>query len=69
MAVEALALAERKDARLWIVGGASGKGGGAEVDRIRDLIDDRGLTDRVEFVPAQPHHLLSTYTAICCGGI
>ncbi len=61
VAVEALALAERKDARLWIVGGASGKGGGAEVDRIRSLIADRGLTERVEFIPAQPHHLLSTY--------
>ncbi len=61
VAVEALAKVERKDARLWIVGGASGKGGGAEVDRVRSLIDDLDLSDRVDFIPAQPHHLLSTY--------
>ncbi len=61
VAVEALARIQRKDARLWIVGGASGKGGGAEVDRIRALIADLGVTDRVQFIPAQPHHLLSTY--------
>lgn len=61
VAVEALALTARKDARLWIVGGASGQGGGDEVDRIRSLIDDRGLAERVQFIPAQPHHLLSTY--------
>ncbi len=61
VAVEALAKIQRKDARLWIVGGASGKGGGAEVDRIRSLITDLGLTERVQFIPAQPHHLLSTF--------
>ncbi|MGI9596705.1 MAG: glycosyltransferase [Acidimicrobiales bacterium] len=61
IAVEALAKVARKDARLWIVGGASGKGGGGEVDRVRGLIDDLDLTDRVDFIPAQPHHLLSTY--------
>ncbi|MGB5758119.1 MAG: glycosyltransferase [Acidimicrobiales bacterium] len=61
IAVEALARVRRSDARLWIVGGASGKGGGAEVDRIRSLIDDLGLTERVRFIPPQPHHLLSTY--------
>jgi D-inositol-3-phosphate glycosyltransferase len=61
VAVEALAKLERTDARLWIVGGASGKGGGAEVQRVRSLIADLGLDRRVRFVPAQPHHLLSTY--------
>jgi D-inositol-3-phosphate glycosyltransferase len=61
VAVEALAKIQRKDARLWIVCGASGKGGGAEVDRIRSLITDLGLTERVQFIPAQPHHLLSTF--------
>lgn len=61
IAVEALARVRRSDARLWIVGGASGKGGGAEVDRIRSLMDDLGLTERVRFIPPQPHHLLSTY--------
>ena len=61
VAVRALAQIERTDARLWIVGGASGKGGGAEVDRVRSLISDLDLEERVSFIPPQPHHLLSTY--------
>lgn len=61
VAVEALARLERDDARLWIVGGASGNEGDEEVRRIRDLIADLALADRVEFKPPQPHHLLSTY--------
>ncbi len=61
VAVEALARLERSDARLWIVGGASGADGDAEVSRIRRLIADRGLTERVDFHPPQAHHLLSTY--------
>ena len=61
VAVESLALLRRKDARLWIVGGASGKGGEGEVNRIRQLIADNDLGDRVRFVPPQPHHLLSTF--------
>lgn len=61
VAVRTLARLEREDARLWIVGGASGKDGHTEVERIRALIDDLGVTDRVEFKPPQPHHLLSTF--------
>jgi D-inositol-3-phosphate glycosyltransferase len=61
VAVKTLALLEHDDARLWIVGGASGTGGEAEVTRIRSLIAAEGLTDRVVFVPPQPHHLLSTF--------
>ena len=61
VAVESLARLERTDARLWIVGGASGTGGEGEVDRVRRLIAANGLGDRVRFVPPQPHHLLSTY--------
>lgn len=61
VAVETLAALERTDARLWIVGGASGAEGNSEVDRIHRLIDDLGLRDRVEFKPPIPHHLLSTY--------
>ncbi|MGI9613060.1 MAG: glycosyltransferase [Acidimicrobiales bacterium] len=61
VAVETLALLEREDARLWIVGGASGNGGDGEVDRVRRLITENGIEDRVRFVPPQPHHLLSTY--------
>ncbi len=61
VAVETLAAIERKDARLWIVGGASGSQGDEEVDRIHALIDELGVRDRVEFKPPIPHHLLSTY--------
>lgn len=61
VAVQALAKLDRTDARLWIVGGASGTGGELEVDRVRDLIASHGLGDRVRFVPPQQHHLLSTY--------
>lgn len=61
VAVEALARSERDDARLWIVGGASGSEGDREVARIERLIQDRDVVDRVEFHPPQPHHLLSTY--------
>lgn len=61
VAVEALAKVERDDARLWIVGGASGTDGNSEVRRVREMIADLGLIDRVEFHPPQPHHLLSTY--------
>jgi len=61
VAVETLARLDRRDARLWIVGGASGNGGEGEVDRVRRIIAANGLGDRVRFVPPQPHHLLSTY--------
>jgi len=61
VAVQTLAAVKRTDARLWIVGGASGADGNSEVDRIRELIADLGLEDRVEFKPPIPHHLLSTY--------
>ncbi len=61
VAVQTLAAIERKDARLWIVGGASGSKGNEEIDRIHALIDELGVRDRVEFKPPIPHHLLSTY--------
>ncbi len=61
VAVETLANIERQDARLWIVGGASGNNGEGEVDRVRQLIVKHGLESRVRFVPPVPHHLLSTY--------
>lgn len=61
VAVQTLAMIERTDARLWIVGGASGAAGDAEVERIRALIKELGVEDRVEFKPPIPHHLLSTY--------
>ena len=61
VAIESLAQLEREDAKLWIVGDASGSGGSDEVERIRQLVVDLDLSDRVRFVPPQPHHLLSTY--------
>ncbi len=61
VAVRALAALERDDARLWIVGGASGQDGDREVARVHELIDELGVADRVDFIPPQPHHLLSTY--------
>ncbi|MDH3679489.1 MAG: glycosyltransferase [Acidimicrobiia bacterium] len=61
VAVEALARLDRTDARLWIVGGASGTGGEGAVERVRGLIAANGLGARVRFVPPQPHHLLSTF--------
>ncbi|MEL6890126.1 MAG: glycosyltransferase [Actinomycetota bacterium] len=61
VAIRALATVERDDARLFIVGGASGNDGDAETDRAHALVDELGLHDRVEFVEPQPHHTLSTY--------
>jgi D-inositol-3-phosphate glycosyltransferase len=48
-------------ARLAIVGGPSGPRGEAELDRMVALVAELGLTDRVVFVPPQPHELLSTF--------
>jgi len=53
--------AAHPDAMLVIVGGASGLDGPAEQSRVRHLVDELGLADRVRFVDPQPHHLLSTY--------
>ena len=61
VAVRTLAAVRRRDARLWIVGGASGPDGAAEVARVRDLAADLGVASRIRFIPPQPHHLLSTY--------
>ena len=61
VAVRALAELGRPDAQLVIVGGASGDAGDDEAIRIRALVDELGLTDRVHFVEPQPHHILSTY--------
>lgn len=61
VAVEALAKLEDQRAQLFIVGGASGRDGAAEVDKVMALIDELGITDRVSFVEAQPHYALSTY--------
>jgi D-inositol-3-phosphate glycosyltransferase len=61
VAVRALAALQRRDALLLIVGGASGSDGDGEVRRLRALIDELDVADRVRFVAPQPHHILSTY--------
>ena len=61
VAVRALAELHRPDARLVVVGGASGQEGEAEVQRVRRIASDLGVADRIEMVEPQPHHLLSTY--------
>jgi D-inositol-3-phosphate glycosyltransferase len=61
LAVQALAELRRPDVTLLIVGGPSGRGGDAEVRRLRELIASRGLQGQVRFVPPQPHYLLSTF--------
>jgi D-inositol-3-phosphate glycosyltransferase len=59
LAVEALA--EIDDAVLWAVGGPSGPDGPAELDRIRKLAADLGVTDRLFILPPRPHHELVDY--------
>ena len=61
VAVQALGLLADRTARLVVVGGPSGLDGDAEWDRVRALIERLGLTERVQFIPPQPHHRLSTY--------
>ena len=61
VAVRSLAALGRRDANLYVVGGASGAQGDIEVARVRRLVDELGLEQQVHFVPPQPHHILSTY--------
>lgn len=61
VAVEAVARSRHRNAKLLIVGGASGSEGNDEVRRVHALVDELHLRDRVVFVPPQPHHALSTY--------
>jgi D-inositol-3-phosphate glycosyltransferase len=61
VAVKALAALDRPDAMLLVVGGASGRDGTAEVEKIGALADELAVTDRVRFIPPQPHHMLSTF--------
>ena len=60
VAIRALAMVPRRDARL-VVGGASGTEGLDELYRMHLLIDELAVADRVKFIEPQPHHILSTY--------
>ena len=61
VAVRALAALNRRDASLYVVGGASGMQGDIEVVRVNALINELGVTQQVHFVEPQAHHMLSTY--------
>jgi D-inositol-3-phosphate glycosyltransferase len=61
IAVRALAELDDPTAVLVVVGGASGAGGAAEVERVTALAAACGVVDRVRFAAPQPHHLLSSY--------
>ena len=61
VAIETLARLPQRDAKLLVVGGASGRDGESELARVRALADQLGVSARVQFIEPQPHHLLSTY--------
>jgi D-inositol-3-phosphate glycosyltransferase len=61
VAVRALAELEDSRAVLVVVGGASGREGRDEVERIEKLAVSLGVADRIRFTDPQPHHMLSTY--------
>lgn len=61
IAVASLASLDHPDARLVVVGGASGPTGSSEERRIRSLADHLGLARRVHFVPPQPHYQLAAW--------
>jgi D-inositol-3-phosphate glycosyltransferase len=61
VAVRALGEMQRRDAVLVAVGGTSGPAGDAHLAEVVALARELGVADRLRFVPAQPHHLLSTF--------
>lgn len=61
VAVRALAAVERDDAVLVAVGGISGPGADEHLAEVKALADELGVAERIVFVPAQPHHLLSSF--------
>ena len=61
VAVETLASLEHRDAVLVVVGGTSGPAGDAHLADVTQRARDLGVADRIRFVPARPHHLLSTF--------
>lgn len=61
LAVRCLAALDDPATILLVVGGPSGIDGEAELARIRTLVDDLALGDRVRFVPPQPHESLADY--------
>lgn len=60
VAVRSLAALDRP-AHLVVVGGPSGPDGPREVRHVRTLVSELGLSDRVTFVPPQPHAELADW--------
>jgi D-inositol-3-phosphate glycosyltransferase len=61
VAVRTLGALEDPRAVLVVVGGASGRDGQRELERIDKLAASLGVADRIRYTDPQPHHLLSTY--------
>jgi D-inositol-3-phosphate glycosyltransferase len=60
-AVEQLVPALDRPLTFLVVGGASGAGGEAELERLHDLASELGIGDVVRFVGAQPHTALPAF--------
>ena len=58
LAVSILSELDHEDAHLILVGGSSGPEGPNEENRIREMVDELGLTQRVTFVHPQRHEKL-----------
>ena len=61
LAVRCLAALPDRSALLVIVGGPSGADGDAEVERLRALVAELGVEDRVRWAPPQPHGALADW--------
>jgi D-inositol-3-phosphate glycosyltransferase len=61
VALRALAALEDPRSTLVVVGGPSGPSGASESERLHGLVVELGLTDRVVFLPPQPHDALADF--------
>jgi D-inositol-3-phosphate glycosyltransferase len=61
VAIRALPGLDDPTSTLVVVGGPSGPSGAAESERLHDLVGALGLTDRVMFLPPQPHDALADF--------
>ena len=61
LAVRTLAALDDPAVTLLVVGGPSGPDGATELERVRALAWDLGVSEHVRFVPPQPHAALADY--------